>query len=110
MTNVTEHWADEGKLYLCAIKDAHSNRFVGYSIDSRLNAQLADTALRNAIALPDPQGTRLHSDRGSQFRSRKFVELLRHSGIKVSMGQDGARSDTAAMEPFFSLLRKKVLN
>ncbi|WP_429462712.1 IS3 family transposase [Microbacterium sp. ZKA21] len=110
LTDITEHWTDEGKLYLCAIKDVHSNRIVGYSIDSRMTAELAVAALRNAVALRDPVGTTLHSDRGSQFRSRKFVELLRQSGITGSMGRVGACADNAAMESFFSLLQKNVLN
>jgi transposase InsO family protein len=42
--------ADEGKLYLCAIKDVFSNRIVGYSIDSRMKSQLATQALSNAVA------------------------------------------------------------
>jgi transposase InsO family protein len=50
----------EGKLYLCAIKDCHSNRIVGYSIDSRMKAGLAVSALRNAIGLRDPAGTIVH--------------------------------------------------
>jgi hypothetical protein len=54
--------ADEGKLYLCAIKDVYSNRIVGYSIDSRMKASLAVSALHNAIALRDPDGTVIHSD------------------------------------------------
>jgi transposase InsO family protein len=81
LTDITEHWTDEGKLYLCAIKDVHSNRIVGYSIDSRMTAELAVAVLRNAVALRNPVGTTLHSDRGSQFRSRKFVELLKETGI-----------------------------
>ncbi|WP_253386626.1 IS3 family transposase [Microbacterium foliorum] len=110
LTDITEHWTDEGKLYLCAIKDVHSNRIVGYSLDSRMTAELAVAALRNAVALREPVGTTLHSDRGSQFRSRKFVELLRQSGITGSMGRVGACADNAAMESFFALLQKNVLN
>ncbi|AXL13788.1 IS3 family transposase [Microbacterium foliorum] len=110
LTDITEHWTDEGKLYLCAIKDVHSNRIVGYSLDSRMTAELAVAALRNAVALREPLGTTLHSDRGSQFRSRKFVELLRQSGITGSMGRVGACADNAAMESFFALLQKNVLN
>ncbi|MFJ2371183.1 IS3 family transposase [Microbacterium sp. NPDC087665] len=110
LTDITEHWTDEGKLYLCAIKDVHSNRIVGYSLDSRMTAELAVAALRNAVALRDPVGTTLHSDRGSQFRSRKFVELLREVGITGSMGRVGACADNAAMESFFALLQKNVLN
>jgi hypothetical protein len=48
---------------------------------------LAVAALRNAVALRDVDATALHSDRCSQFRSRKFVELLRHEGITGSMGR-----------------------
>ena len=110
LVDITEHWTDEGKLYLCAIKDVCSNRIVGYSIDSRVTADLAVAALRNAVSLRNPAGTTLHSDRGSQFRSRKFVELLRETGITGSMGRVGACADNAAMESFFSLLQKNVLN
>ena len=110
LVDITEHWTDEGKLYMCAIKDVASNRIVGYSIDSRMTAELAVAALRNAVALRNPVGTTLHSDRGSQFRSRKFVELLKECGITGSMGRVGACADNAAMESFFSLLQKNVLN
>lgn len=110
LTDITEHWTDEGKLYLCAIKDVCSNRIVGYSIDSRMTAELAVAALRNAVALREPAGTTLHSDRGSQFRSRKFVEQLREFEITGSMGRVGACADNAAMESLFSLLQKNVLN
>ena len=80
LTDITEHHTGEGKLYLCAIKDLWSNRIVGYSIDERMKARLAVTALRNAVAIRRPTGTVVHSDRGSQFRSRKFVKALQDNG------------------------------
>ncbi|MEA2579131.1 MAG: putative transposase [Actinomycetota bacterium] len=52
----------------------------------------------------------VHSDRGSQFRSVKFVRLLRDNGLHGSMGRVGACADNAAMESFFSLLQKNVLD
>lgn len=111
LTDITEHRTDEGKLYVCAIKDVWSNRIVGYSANHRMTAQLAVTALRNAIALRRPVGTTVvHSDRGSQFRSRAYVETLRHNGLTGSMGRVGACGDNAAMESFFSLLQKNVLD
>jgi transposase InsO family protein len=110
LTDITEHRTAEGKLYLCAIKDCHSNRIVGYSIDSRMKAGLAVSALRNAIGLRDPVGTIVHSDRGSQFRSRSFVRALANNGLVGSMGRVGACGDNAAMESFFALLQKNVLN
>ncbi|GAA1610726.1 hypothetical protein GCM10009789_76320 [Kribbella sancticallisti] len=107
----TEHATSEGKLYLCAIKDVHSNRIVGYSIDSRMKASLAVAALRNAIALREPApGLIVHSDRGSQFRSKKFVRVLKAHQLRGSMGRVGACGDNAAMESFFALLQKNVLD
>ncbi len=94
-TDLTEHPTAEGKLYLCAVKDAFSGRIVGYSMDSRMEASLAVVALRNAVELRRPSGTVVHSDRGSQFRSKKFVRLLRNYGLIGSMGRTGACADNA---------------
>lgn len=110
LTDITEHRTDEGKLYLCAIKDVHSNRIVGYSIDSRMKASVAVAALRNAVSLRSPQETVVHSDRGSQFRSNAFVRSLKTNGLTGSMGRVGACADNAAMESFFALLQKNVLD
>lgn len=108
--DITEHPTAEGKLYLCAIKDAFSGRIVGYSIDSRMKASLAVAALRNAIALRGPIGTIVHSDRGSQFRAGKFVRALRSGGLIGSMGRTGTCADNAAMESFFALVQHNVFN
>jgi len=112
LTDITEHWTREGKLYMCAIKDVWSNRIVGYSIDSRMKARLAVQAIDNAAARRggDVAGCILHSDRGSQFRSRKAQRALVRHGMVGSMGQVGSAGDNAAMESFFSLLQKNVLN
>lgn len=110
LTDITEHPTAEGKLYLCAMKDVYSGRIVGYSMDSRMKSRLAVAALENAVRSRRPAGTVVHSDRGSQFRSRSFVESLRHHGLTGSMGRVGACADNAAMESFFSLLQKNVLD
>lgn len=111
LTDITEHWTAEGKLYLCAIKDVCSNRIVGYSIDSRMKSSLAVAALENAVRRRDDvAGTICHSDRGSQFRSRKFVHALNRHDMVGSMGKVGACGDNAAMESFFALLQKNVLD
>jgi len=110
LTDISEHPTAEGKLYMCAVKDLHSNKIVGYSIDSRMKSSLAVTALRNAVSLRSPQATIVHSDRGSQFRSRKYVNALKNAGLQGSMGRVGACGDNAAMESFFALLQKNVLN
>lgn len=51
LTDITEHRTAEGKLYPCAIKDVYSNRIVGYSLDARMKASLAVSALRNRLRL-----------------------------------------------------------
>jgi putative transposase len=110
LTDITEHPTAEGKLYLCAIKDACSKRIVGYSMDQRMTSELAVNALRNAVALRGPAAAIMHSDRGSQFRSHAYVRALRDARLRGSMGRVGACADNAAMESFFSLLQKNVLN
>jgi putative transposase len=110
LTDITEHPTAEGKLYLCAVKDACTNRIVGYSMSERMTSQLAVDAISHAIALRRPAGTVVHSDRGSQFRSHAFVRALRDAGLSGSMGRVGDCADNAAMESFFSLLQKNVLN
>lgn len=111
LADITEHRTVEGKLYLCAVKDVYSNRIVGYSIDSRMKSRLAVTALTNAVARRDEvAGCVVHTDRGSQFRSRKFVRALARHGLAGSMGRVGAAGDNAAMESFFALLQNNVLD
>ena len=115
LTDITEHWTDQGKLYLCAIKDVWSNRIIGYSIDSRMKSRLAVAALDNAVARRridghDVAGCIVHSDRGSQFRSRKMQRALICHSMVGSMGQVGSAGDNAAMESFFSLLQRNVLD
>ena len=111
LTDITEHPTGEGKLYCCAIKDVFSNRIVGYSIADRMTAALAVGALRSAIARRQPVGTVIvHSDRGSQFRSRAFRAVLAAAELHGSMGRVASAGDNAAMESFFSLLQKNVLN
>ena len=115
LTDITEHPTGDGKLYLCAVKDVYSNRVVGYSISDRMKSRLAVRALDSAVERRqrdghDLAGCIVHSDRGSQFRSRKFLRALGRHDLVGSMGQVGAAGDNAAMESFFALLQKNVLN
>jgi transposase InsO family protein len=72
---------------------------------------LAVAALGNAVARRgDVAGCVVHTDRGSQFRSREFVRTLNRHTMVGSMGRVGAAGDNAAKESFFSLLQKNVLD
>jgi transposase InsO family protein len=76
-----------------------------------LTRHLAVAALRSAIARRQPDGTVIvHSDRGSQFRSRDFRAVLRAAGLRGSMGRVASAGDNAAMESFHALLQKNVLD
>jgi putative transposase len=112
LTDLTEHRTAEGKLYLCAIKDVFSNRIVGWAIDERMKARLVVAAIEMAVARRDGDvaGCILHSDRGSQFRARKVHRTLARHRMVGSMGQVGSAGDNAAMESFFALLQKNVLD
>ena len=111
LVDITEHKTAEGKLYCCAIKDACSGKIVGYSIGSRMKSHLAVQALENAVSMRgDVAGCIVHSDRGSQFRSRKFLRALARHRLVGSMGRVGSSGVNAAMESFFALLQKNVLD
>jgi transposase InsO family protein len=112
LADITEHRTDEGKLYVAAIKDVFSNRIVGWAIDERMKARLVVAAIEMAVARRDGDvaGCVLHSDRGSQFRARKVHRVLARHGMVGSMGQVGSAGDNAAMESFFALLQRNVLD
>ncbi len=89
-----------------------SNRIVGYSISARMAAKLAVDAVRNAATCRDEvSGYSLYADRCSQFRSRPMARELPRRDMVGSMGwRVGTAGDSAAMESFWLLLHKRVLN
>ena len=88
-----------------------AGKIVGYSIDSRMKACLAVDALEMAVThRGHPTGVVVHSDRGSQFRSRKFVRALARHTLLGSMGRAGAAGDNAAMESSFALLQENLVD
>jgi len=111
LTDITEHPTAEGKLYGCLLKDLCSKRIVGYAFGPRMTAELATSALRQAVARRQPAGTVVvHSDRGGQFRSRKFRAVLKASKLTGSMGRVASAGDNAPMESFYSLLQQNVFD
>lgn len=107
----TEHWTDEGKLYMRAVKDVYGNKIVGYSIGPPMKARLTVQPLENAVQMRgDVAGCIVHPDRGSQFRSRKSLHTRLQQRLVGSMGRIGACGNNAAMESSFALVQKNVLN
>jgi putative transposase len=97
---------EEGWLYLAALLDLCSRRIVGWSMAEHLRAELVIDALNMAIAQRHPPaGLIHHSDRGVQYASQDYQQLLTRHGIRASMSQAGNCYDNAAMESFFAALK-----
>jgi transposase InsO family protein len=96
----------ESFVYLSVILDAYSRRVVGWALGETLEAELALSALRRALAeRATPQGLVHHSDRGVQYCSREYVEMLRAAGIAISMSRAGNPYDNAMVESFMRTLK-----
>ena len=106
--DVTYIWTQEGWLYLAVVIDLFSRKIVGWSMSSRMKAQLVCDALKMAIWRRRPKaGLIHHSDRGSQYASKAFRQLLKTHGIKGSMSRKGDCWDNAVVESFFGSLKQE---
>jgi putative transposase len=108
--DITYLWTREGWLYLAAVLDVHSRKIVGWSMSHRMQASLVMDALRMALGrrCPDQAASLLHhSDRGSQYASQAFQDLLREHNITCSMSRKANCWDNAMMESFFATLKKE---
>jgi putative transposase len=102
---------DEGTLYLAAVKDLCSRKIVGWSMNDRMPAELVIDALKMAIGREQPAaGLIHHSDRGSQYASGKFRDLLKDHGITCSMSAAGNCYDNASMESFWGSVKQELVH
>ena len=110
LADITYIWTLEGWLYLAAVLDSYSRKIVGWSMSDRMPASLVSDALGMALGRRRPgQAASLlhHSDRGSQYASLMFQDLLREHNITCSMSRKGNCWDNAMMESFFATLKKE---
>lgn len=97
-------------LFLAVVLDAFSRRVLGWALDERLDAGLAVAALRQALDLRQPAaGLVHHSDRGVQYASRAYVELLLEHGIEPSMSRAANPYDNAKCESFIKTLKQEEI-
>jgi putative transposase len=93
-------------LYLAVVLDAHSRKAVGWELGDTLEASLAVSALKRAIADRSLEpGIVHHSDRGVQYASNDYVALLEASGFLISMSRTGNPYDNAKAESFMKTLK-----
>ena len=98
----------EGWLYLAGVLDLFSRKIVGWEMSDQINADMVERALRMALYLRKPgQGLIHHSDRGSQYASHQFRDLMDANQIQVSMSGKGNCYDNAVMESFFGTLKNE---
>ena len=93
-------------VYLAVVLDAYSRRVIGWALGRTLEAQLALAALRMALLSRQPAaGLVHHSDRGVQYASLEYTELLKNHEIAISMSRKGNPYDNAACESFIKTLK-----
>jgi len=109
-SDITYLKSGEGWLYLCVVKDIASREVLGYAIDRHMRTELVICALLNAHHRYPLNGAIFHSDRGSQYTSKKFMKLLRTYGIRQSFSRVGVPGDNAWAESFFATLKKEYLH
>ena len=101
---------NEGWLYLATVIDLFSRKIVGWSMGNRLITQLVEDALIMAIHRNKPPlGVLHHSDRGSQYCSQAYQDLLQQQGFICSMSSKGDCYDNAVMESFYHTLKVEIL-
>jgi putative transposase len=101
----------EGWLYLAAVMNVKSRKVIGLSMSDKLSQELVSAALRDAVGRQSPtEGLIHHSDRGRQYASYAYQELLKEYGMTPSMSRSGNCYDNAYMESFFGTLKTELVH
>ena len=100
----------EGWLYLAIILDAYSRKVVGWAMADHLRTELATAALQMALTTRRPQpGLIQHTDRGSQYTSSTYRDLLAAHQVRQSVGKPGTCWDNSVAESFFATLKTELI-
>jgi transposase InsO family protein len=111
VSDITYVPTDEGWLYVAAHKDLFTADIVGYAMGERLTRNLVSQSLFKAIAAKRPaKGLIHHSDRGSQYCSHEYRNMLESFGLKASMSRKGNCYDNAPMESFWGTLKQELVH
>jgi transposase InsO family protein len=111
VSDITYVPTDEGWLYLAGHKDLCTSEIVGYAMGERLTKNLVSQSLLQAVTIKRPEkGLLHHSDRGSQYCSHEYRNLLDECGLKASMSGRGNCFDNAPMESFWGTLKQELIH
>jgi len=117
-TDINQKWVSDityirtlqGWLYLAVIIDLHSRKVIGYAMSKRINKALVCDALMMALWRRGfPKGVILHSDRGSQYCSKRYQKLIKTHELICSMSRKGNCWDNAIAESFFKTLKVELV-
>jgi putative transposase len=98
----------EAFVYLAVVLDAFSRRMLGWALEETLEHELSLAALRMALSQRRPApGAVHHSDRGVQYTSDDYVDLLRDRGFEISMSRKASPWENAACESFMKTLKQE---
>jgi|LSQX01.2.fsa_nt_gb putative transposase len=108
--DITYIGTEQGWLYLAAVEDLFNRKVVGWSMSDTMPTELTASALEMAIGRRNPSdGLIFHSDRGAQYASYKYQQLLRNNKMIQSMSCKGNCYDNACVESFFATLKKELI-
>lgn len=111
LSDITYVATQEGWLYLAGVMDLFGRRIVGWAMDSRIKTELVSAALQQAVGRTGAKtGLLIHSDRGVQYASKDYQQLLDKHGFICSMSRKGNCYDNAPMESFWGKLKMEWLN
>lgn len=110
VSDITYLWTDEGWLYIAGVMDLCGQKIVGLSMGERMTKDLVINALNSAyLRSGRPTGVLLHSDRGSQYCSNDYQNLIKKYGFVCSMSRKGNCWDNAPMEAFWGKMKYEWL-
>jgi transposase InsO family protein len=110
VADISEFPTGEGKLHVAGVWDLCHRGLVGWSMSAHPDAELVVDAVVMALGRcePDPDGLVHHSDKGGAYVSGDFCSMADLAGLQVSFGSTGDCYDNAAMETFWSTLKREI--